>query len=81
MGWVAYIGIFFGLAGLFFVVAALALNWAARHGQLKHFEAGSRVIFDGEEEPEGVQTDYFPNKKRRAARKADAQTHSPHRAS
>jgi cbb3-type cytochrome oxidase maturation protein len=53
--------IFFGF--LFFCVAVFALYWAAKNGQFEAFEKGSKVIFD-EDEPEGVQTDHFPKKKR-----------------
>lgn len=63
MGWTAYITVIFGFASLFFVGAALALHWAHRHGQLDNLEKGSRSIFD-EEEPEGVQSDFFPDKRK-----------------
>lgn len=60
MEWVAYIAVIFAFAALFFVCAALALSWAHRNGQLENLEEGARSIFD-EEEPEGVQTDFFPH--------------------
>ncbi len=63
MEWAAYIAVIFVFAALFFVGAALALNWAHRNGQLENLEEGSRTIFD-EEEPEGVQSDFFPDKER-----------------
>ncbi len=52
--------ILFGL--LFFAVAVFALYWAAKTGQFGQFDKGSKSIFD-EEEPEGVQTDFFPKKR------------------
>lgn len=62
MGWTAYILILFVFAALFFLAAAFALSWAHRNGQLENLEEGARSIFD-EEEPEGVQTDFFPSRK------------------
>ncbi len=59
MSWVSYIGIFFGLACVFFLFAAYALHWAHKNKQLENLEEGARSIFD-EEEPEGEQTDFFP---------------------
>lgn len=50
-------------AGLLFLGAAAVLWWAYRDGQFTDLEAGSRTIFDEEEEPEGEQTDFFPGKK------------------
>lgn len=64
MGWTSYITLLFGFAFLFFLGAAAALTWAHRRGQLENLEEGSRVIFD-DEEPEGVQSDRFPDKKRK----------------
>jgi hypothetical protein len=53
-----------GLFGLvFFIAAAGALYWAAKHGQLRNFEKGARSIFD-EEEPEGEIGDRFPAKRK-----------------
>lgn len=52
--------ILFGL--LFFAVAVFALYWAAKTGQFEQFEKGAKSIFD-DEEPEGVQIDYFPKKR------------------
>jgi len=52
--------VLFGL--LFFAVAVFALYWAAKTGQFERFDKGASSIFD-EEEPEGVQIDYFPKKR------------------
>ena len=40
----------------------IVLYWCVKSGQLKNFDKGSRCIFT-EEEPEGVQTDFFPGKR------------------
>lgn len=63
MGWTLYIFVIFGFACLFFLGAALALNWAHRNGQLSNLEEGAKSIFD-EDEPEGSQTDFFPSKRK-----------------
>lgn len=68
MSWTAYILIGFIIASIFFVVAAAALHWAHKNGQLQNLEAGSRSIFD-EEEPEGALTDAFPAKRGKAKAK------------
>lgn len=71
--WNAYLLVIFGLGGLFFASAVGALWWAAKHGQLRDFDRGSRVVFT-EEEPEGVHTDFFPGeaeKQRRKLREAE----------
>jgi hypothetical protein len=62
---VAYFFIVFG--SLFFLTgsALLALRWAARTGQLRHFQKTALSIFD-EEEPVGQMTDAFPGKVPRA---------------
>jgi len=45
------------------IVAALAaFYYAARNGQLKNLEEGSKIIFD-EQEPIGQPTDSFPGSK------------------
>ncbi|MCC5806321.1 MAG: cbb3-type cytochrome oxidase assembly protein [Opitutales bacterium] len=49
-------------AGLLFLGAAAVLWWAYRDGQFNDLAAGSRTIFDEEEEPEGEQTDFFPKR-------------------
>lgn len=45
----------------FFAVSVLTLYWAARRGQLRNFDAQSKVIFT-DEEPEGQVSDQFPSK-------------------
>lgn len=71
MNWNQYILLGFIFASLFFVLAALALFWAHRNGQLNNLEQGSRSIFD-EDEPEGEITDAFPksSKKKRTSKDA-----------
>lgn len=61
MQWTTYILLGLVGGGIFFAAAALALQWAAKNGQLSDFEKGARSIFD-EEEPEGQMTDHFPKK-------------------
>ncbi len=55
------------VAVLFFLSVVAALVWAIRNNQLKNLEKGARTIFT-EEEPEGVQQDFFPGKKGRRDR-------------
>lgn len=62
MAWTQYIIVGFAFASLFFVLAAFALYWAYRNGQLKNLEDGAKTIFD-DEEPMGQVTDEFPTKK------------------
>jgi len=64
MSWDGYILVGFGIATIFFLLAAFALHWAYKNGQLNNLEAGSRSIFD-EEEPEGEVTDQFPEKRKK----------------
>ena len=52
------------LGVLFFASAAGALYWAAKNGQLRHFDKQSKVIFT-EEEPEGEVSDSFPQKNKK----------------
>lgn len=47
---------------LFFTTAILVLYWCTKTGQFKDFEKGARSIFT-DEEPEGMQTDFFPGEK------------------
>lgn len=61
MEWSQYILLGFIFASVFFVLAAGALFWAHKHGQLSNLEEGSRSIFD-EDEPLGEVTDSFPNR-------------------
>lgn len=51
-------------AGLVFFggTTVLAFYWAARTGQFRNLEAGSRVIFD-DDEPVGTATDAFADKR------------------
>jgi len=67
MEWSQYILAGFLFASLFFLLAALALYWAHRNGQLSNLEKGAQSIFD-EDEPLGEVSDQFPEKrgKRRA---------------
>ncbi|PWU07131.1 MAG: hypothetical protein C5B43_00785 [Verrucomicrobia bacterium] len=57
-----YVLVIICLGILFFISAIVALYWCTQAGQFKDFESGARSIFS-EEEPEGMQTDYFPGKK------------------
>jgi hypothetical protein len=41
------------------VMTVWALAWAIQRGEFRHFRDGATVIFD-EDEPVGMQTDYFP---------------------
>lgn len=70
--WNLYLVIIFVLGGLFFLSAILALWWAATHGQLRQFERGAKTIFT-EEEPEGIQSDFFPGEAKKARRKLEAE--------
>lgn len=54
------------LGVLFFTSVVFALWWAFKNGQFSNLEKNARSIFS-EEEPEGEQTDFFPEK--RAKRK------------
>ncbi len=68
MEWSSYIIAGFIFASLFFVAAALALNWAHKNGQLSDLNRGAKSIFD-EDEPLGEVTDRFPRKRRKRSRK------------
>jgi nitrogen fixation-related uncharacterized protein len=58
--WIGFFGLF--LFGVVMVVGfVLVLRWAVKNDQFKNLDQGARVIFD-EDEPEGTQTDYFPEK-------------------
>jgi len=57
-----YVLVMISLGVLFFTSAILALYWCTKTGQFKDFERGARSIFTAEE-PEGMQTDFFPGKK------------------
>lgn len=52
------------VAGLVFFAGTTlaAFYWAARTGQFRNLEAGSKVIFD-EDEPVGTATDAFADKR------------------
>jgi nitrogen fixation-related uncharacterized protein len=69
MEWSQYILVGFVFASLFFIGAALALNWAHRHGQLSNLEKGAKTIFD-DDEPLGEVTDKFPVKRRKRSPKS-----------
>ncbi|MHB8519525.1 MAG: hypothetical protein ACYDH9_02095 [Limisphaerales bacterium] len=58
---IVYLLIVFGSLILLTGSALLALRWAARTGQLRHFQKTALSIFD-EEEPVGQMTDAFPGK-------------------
>jgi len=62
MSWSGYILFGFLFASFFFILAALALFWAHKNGQLSNMEEGAKSIFD-EEEPMGELTDQFPTGK------------------
>lgn len=47
------------LGVLFFASAVIALWWSTRQGHFSRLEQTARSIFS-DEEPEGVQTDFFP---------------------
>lgn len=47
------------LGGLFFASAIYALWWCTRAGHFKELELTAKSIFT-DEEPEGIQTDFFP---------------------
>lgn len=65
--WNIYLITIAGFGGLFFAVAVGALWWSAKSGQLRNFDQGARVVFT-EEEPEGIQTDYFPGQSEKSVR-------------
>ena len=52
------------LGVLFFISAIYALWWAAKTGQFHKMEQGAKTIFTPEE-PEGTQTDFFPQAKKK----------------
>lgn len=58
MNWLPYTLLFLLAAGIT-ASAVYAFFWASKNGQLRDFDAQARSIFD-EQEPEGVQTDFFP---------------------
>ncbi|MBU6401570.1 MAG: hypothetical protein KGS61_14730 [Verrucomicrobia bacterium] len=57
-----YFFIVFGSLFLLTGSALLALRWAARTGQLRHFQKTALSIFD-DEEPVGQMTDAFPGRR------------------
>jgi len=66
-GWQRMILIYiliFGSVAVFGLTAVAGLVWAARTGQLTNFAAGATSIFD-EDEPIGVMTDRFPDRRGR----------------
>lgn len=62
------------LGALFFATCIWMLRWASKKGQFNNLEASAKMIFT-EEEPEGVQTDYFP--KTQSKKIAHTPIHSP----
>jgi len=64
----AYIGIIIVLGALFFVFVVGALYWSAKNGQWRDFDSAARSIFT-DDEPEGVQTDFFPEDKKAQLKK------------
>lgn len=52
----------FLLGAPFLIMGVLGVVWCAKNGQFSNLEASSRSIFS-EDEPEGLQTDFFPKKK------------------
>jgi len=69
--WNAYLIIIAVVGVLFFCSAIAALVWAVKSGQFKNLDKGATVIFD-EEEPEGVQQDFFPGEAEEQRRKLEA---------
>ena len=59
MDWQLCITIILSLGALFFLSGICVLFWCAKHGHFANFDKQAKIIFD-EEEPEGVQTDFFP---------------------
>lgn len=57
-------------SGLIMASAVVMLTWAVKRGQFKNLERGAVSIFD-EEEPLGVQTDYFPGEREKLAKRQD----------
>lgn len=55
----AYLVLMVVMGIAFFMAGILALYWAAKTGQFQNFEQNAKSIFT-EEEPEGIQTDFFP---------------------
>ena len=62
MDWSQYILVGFVFASVFFILAAMALHWAHKHGQLSNLDKGAKTIFD-DDEPMGEVTDQFPAKR------------------
>jgi hypothetical protein len=56
--------IIFSLASMIFTSSVVAIVWAFKNGHFSNLEKTSRSIFNSEE-PEGVQTDYFPEANKR----------------
>lgn len=51
------------LLGIVFFISALGmLYWSSKRGQLRDFDAQAKTIFT-DEEPEGIVSDQFPDKK------------------
>ena len=51
------------ILGIVFFISALGmLYWSSKRGQLRDFDAQAKTIFT-DEEPEGVVSDQFPDKK------------------
>lgn len=59
----AYIIAIITVVALIFLSGIYALHWSAKKGYMQNLEAGARSIFT-EEEPEGIQTDFFPKKQK-----------------
>ncbi|GAB4283852.1 MAG: hypothetical protein Tsb0018_11390 [Opitutales bacterium] len=59
MDWNSALTVVFVMGGIFFASGIIVLFWCAKNGHLANFEAQAKEIFD-EEEPEGVQIDFFP---------------------
>lgn len=58
----AHIAVMLVIAALFFILAVIALYWSVKSGQWRQLQETSISIFN-DEEPEGVQSDFFPGKK------------------
>lgn len=68
--WSLSLVIIFLLGGLFFASAVYALYWAANNNQFQNFDKNAKTIFT-EEEPLGVQTDFFPVKTKKTREKRE----------
>ena len=59
--------VIFGRVLLLGVTVVMLFGWAIKTGQMHNFQRGATSIFD-DEEPQGEQTDWFPDRDRERAR-------------